>query len=117
MQNADKAFERVVLSDRQYMIFPVEQQDIDRFSVGLEITYERQCRIIFDSKAGKVIKRPSVVQQTIDFLTDAMMKQQLKPGDKIPTETELAETLGIARNSVREAIKMLVFLIRSLSFF
>lgn len=31
----------------------------------------------------------------------------LKPGDRLPTEQELAETLGISRGMVREAIKVL----------
>ena len=55
-------------------------------------------------------ERPSVVQIVIDSLTEAMIQGELRPGDKIPTELELSEQLGIARNSVREAIKMLAFL-------
>lgn len=58
----------------------------------------------------KKVKNPSVVQQVIDSLTDAMIQKELRPGDKIPTENELSESLGVARNSVREAIKILVFL-------
>ena len=46
----------------------------------------------------------------IDSLTEAMIQKELRPGDKIPTENELSESLGVARNSVREAIKILVFL-------
>ena len=34
----------------------------------------------------------------------------LKPGDKIPTEMALSEQLGVARNSIREAIKILVYI-------
>ena len=58
----------------------------------------------------KRVKNPSVVQQVIDSLTEAMIQKELRPGDKIPTENELSESLGVARNSVREAIKILVFL-------
>ena len=58
----------------------------------------------------KRVKNPSVVQQGIDSLTEAMIQKELRPGDKIPTENELSESLGVARNSVREAIKILVFL-------
>ena len=46
----------------------------------------------------------------IDSLTEAMIQKELRPGDKIPTENELSESLGVARNSVREAIKILGFL-------
>lgn len=58
----------------------------------------------------KRVKNPSVVQQVIDSLTEAMIQKELRPGDKIPTENDLSESLGVARNSVREAIKILVFL-------
>ena len=58
----------------------------------------------------KKIKRSSLVQVVIDRLTEAMINGELKPGDKIPTEMELAEQLGIARNTIREAIKILVYM-------
>lgn len=58
----------------------------------------------------KKVNNTSVVQQIIDALTDAMISRQLRPGDKIPTESELAEQMGVGRNSVREAIKILVYL-------
>ncbi len=58
----------------------------------------------------KKINRSSVVQTIIDNLTKAMLDGDLKPGDKIPTEMELSEELGVARNSVREAVKILVYL-------
>lgn len=58
----------------------------------------------------KKVNSESVVQQIINSLTEAMLSRQLRPGDKIPTETELAEELGVGRNSVREAIKILVYL-------
>lgn len=56
------------------------------------------------------INSQSIVQQVIDRLTQAMISGQLKPGQKIPTEVELSETLGVSRNSIREAIKIMVYL-------
>lgn len=56
------------------------------------------------------INTTSVVEQTISFLTDAITRRELRPGDKIPTEFELAEKLGVSRNTVREAVKTLVFM-------
>lgn len=44
----------------------------------------------------------------VQRITDALISGELKPGDKIPTETEFAENLGVGRNAVREAIKVLV---------
>ena len=58
----------------------------------------------------KNLKKESVVQSVINVLTDAMRNKELKPGDKIPPEPELAASLGIARSSVREAIKILTYL-------
>lgn len=57
----------------------------------------------------KKINQSSVVQQVIDALTGAMINKQLRPGDKIPTEIELAESMGVGRMSVREAVKVLVY--------
>ncbi len=62
---------------------------------------------------GSFLKRvnsESVVQLVINSLTDAMLHRELRPGDKLPTETELAESLGVGRNTIREAIKILVYL-------
>lgn len=58
----------------------------------------------------KNLKKESVVQSVINCLTDAMRSKELKPGDRIPPEPELASSLGVARSSVREAIKILTYL-------
>ena len=52
----------------------------------------------------------SVVQQIIDYLTSAIMRKEYVPGSRIPTEMELANLLGVSRNPVREAVKILVFM-------
>ena len=57
----------------------------------------------------KKIKNKSVVQTVVDSITKAIIAGELKPGDKIPTELELAESFGVGRNSIREAIKILVY--------
>ena len=56
------------------------------------------------------LKKESVVQSVINCLTDAMRNKELKPGDQIPPEPELAASLGVARSSVREVIKILTYL-------
>lgn len=58
----------------------------------------------------KNLKKESVVQSVINCLTDAMRSKELKPGDRIPPEPDLAASLGVARSSVREAIKILTYL-------
>lgn len=58
----------------------------------------------------KKLNNESVVQRVINCLTEGMIHKELRPGDKIPTELELSESLGVGRNSIREAIKILVYL-------
>jgi len=43
----------------------------------------------------------------MDQIVHYLLSGELKPGDKLPTEHEFAQQLGVGRNSVREAIKML----------
>ena len=52
----------------------------------------------------------SAVQQTINYLTGAIMRREYTPGSKIPTENDLADLVGVSRNTVREAVKILVFM-------
>lgn len=58
----------------------------------------------------KSLRTETVVQRVINSLTDGIISGELKPGDKLPTEPELAENFGIARTSVREAIKILAYM-------
>lgn len=51
--------------------------------------------------------RQPISLQIMDLLTNLLLSGELKPGDRLPTELELAQKLGVGRNSVREAIKML----------
>lgn len=53
------------------------------------------------------VSNESVVQQVINKITDAIISGELKPGDKLPPELELIETLQVSRNSLRSAIQTL----------
>ncbi len=50
----------------------------------------------------------SAVQTVVDRLTQGIINGQLMPGDRIPTENELAENFGVGRNTVREAVRTLI---------
>jgi GntR family transcriptional repressor for pyruvate dehydrogenase complex len=41
-------------------------------------------------------------------ITELISSEDLKPGDRLPTEHELSEQLGVSRTVVREAVKVLV---------
>ncbi|NLY74975.1 MAG: FadR family transcriptional regulator [Firmicutes bacterium] len=53
------------------------------------------------------IQSKTVVQQIIDKITQSLIKGELKPGDRLPPEPELASQLGVSRTSLREALKTL----------
>ncbi|MCR5090583.1 MAG: GntR family transcriptional regulator [Oscillospiraceae bacterium] len=55
----------------------------------------------------QAIKNSSVVDAVKDWITDQLIKGNLRPGSRLPTEAELCANLGASRNSVREAIKQL----------
>ena len=59
------------------------------------------------AKLETAIGRPSVVNLVLERVKDALISQELKPGDKLPTEMELCKSLNVGRTSVREAVKML----------
>ncbi|MGI6778440.1 MAG: FadR/GntR family transcriptional regulator [Acetivibrionales bacterium] len=50
----------------------------------------------------------SIVDRIITRITNAIISGELLPGQQIPTESELCESMHVSRNSVREAIKALV---------
>lgn len=58
----------------------------------------------------QTIRRPKVREQVSEQIKQYIVSEKLMPGDRLPTETQLAETFGISRLSVREATKTLEFL-------
>ena len=58
--------------------------------------------IVFQS-----IQQPTVVDQIIDIIKDALIRGELSSGQKLPSEPELARQLGVGRSAVREALKVL----------
>lgn len=57
---------------------------------------------------NRKLKRPQLLYQAVqDEVKSYILEHALMPGDALPPETELAEQLGVSRNSVREAVKSL----------
>ena len=59
---------------------------------------------IFYEKASK---RESAVDIVVNNIKQLLIDRRLKPGDKLPSELEISEGLGVSRGSVREAMKIL----------
>jgi DNA-binding GntR family transcriptional regulator len=56
---------------------------------------------------GLKIRRASTAEQIADALRGLMMRGELQPGSRL-REVPLANSLGVSRNTVREAIRLLV---------
>lgn len=56
-------------------------------------------------EAAKLNKK--TYQYVFDYFSDQILSGRLKLNDKIPPEREIAENLGVSRNSVREVMHML----------
>ncbi|MGL5440438.1 MAG: FadR/GntR family transcriptional regulator [Filifactoraceae bacterium] len=54
------------------------------------------------------LQKKSVVEEIIDQIINGILTNKFLPGEKIPTEQELANAMGVSRNSVREAVKTLI---------
>lgn len=49
----------------------------------------------------------AVTDEAIERLKSMIISGQLRPGDRLPREADLANTLGLSRNSLREAVRAL----------
>lgn len=58
----------------------------------------------------KVADNQTVVQKITNQLLQQLIDGKLLPGQRLPTEPEFAEQLGVGRNSLREAMKKLTAL-------
>ncbi|WP_219461980.1 FadR/GntR family transcriptional regulator [Nonomuraea rhizosphaerae] len=52
----------------------------------------------------------AVTDAAIDKIKQMILSGELKPGDRLPKEADLAERLGLSRNSLREAVRALALI-------
>ncbi len=66
---------------------------------------------VMDSLADKplyrTVKTSRLYEQIVQQVEDSILKGQLKPGHQLPAERELAQSFGVSRTAVREAMKTL----------
>ena len=53
------------------------------------------------------VSRPRAYREVIEQILDAVISGDLRVGDRLPTERDVAAQLGISRTSVREAMRVL----------
>ena len=51
--------------------------------------------------------RMSTTDLVIQKIKQLLLERKLKPGDPLPSESQLSETMGVSRGSIREAMKVL----------
>jgi len=56
------------------------------------------------------INRLSVPEEIIADIKQKIIDGELRPGDKLPSENKLATMFGVGRGTIREAIKVMIFL-------
>jgi GntR family transcriptional repressor for pyruvate dehydrogenase complex len=52
----------------------------------------------------------AVTDEAIDHIKEMIVSGELRPGDRLPREADLAERLGLSRNSLREAVRALALI-------
>src|ERR1700729_2691488 len=57
--------------------------------------------------AGNAVQTRSAYRPGYERIAEQILRSDLRPGDRMPTENEIAAQLGTSRTVVREAIKIL----------
>lgn len=55
----------------------------------------------------RAVKTSRLFEQIVQQVEDSILRGQLKPGDQLPAERDLAQHFGVSRTAVREAVKTL----------
>jgi GntR family transcriptional regulator, transcriptional repressor for pyruvate dehydrogenase complex len=55
----------------------------------------------------KPVRRFRTHEQVLQQVEEQILRGRLRPGDRLPPERQLAETLGVSRSAVREALRVL----------
>ncbi len=63
---------------------------------------------VTEMRKQEPIRTKSIVEQATDRIIANIINGLFVPGEKLPNEYELMDSMGISRNSIREAIKILV---------
>src|SRR3977135_526624 len=53
----------------------------------------------------RAVKTSRLYEQIVQQVEESILKGQLKPGDQLPAERDLAQSFGVSRTAVRDAVK------------
>jgi len=60
-----------------------------------------------DKPLYRAVRTSRLYEQIVEQVEQSILKGQLKPGDQLPAERDLAQSFGVSRTAVREAVKTL----------
>ncbi len=63
-----------------------------------------------DSITYPKIRQKTIVTQVMEKIREFIASGEVKPGDRLPTESQLAQMFGVGRSSIREAVKVFNYL-------
>lgn len=61
----------------------------------------------FDQSVGHIVRAPKTAELISNYLRTRIVRGELKPGEKLPSEARLMEQFGVSRPTLREAFRIL----------
>ncbi|GHU18264.1 hypothetical protein FACS1894163_10080 [Spirochaetia bacterium] len=83
--------------------------DPDDFAKNIELFLGETLEVQRDriTVSRKVSSSEVLVQGVSDFLMEAVMRGEMRPGSKLPSDRELSARFGVGRTTLREALRVL----------
>ena len=104
-----------IIADKLSVDANIFQLSPDAFAKNIELFIETQLNSGNSSTnitdLAHMVQKTSYVETLVhvmcDYLTDSLIAGNLKPGDKLPSDRNLAVMFGVGRTAIREALKVL----------
>ena len=97
--------DKSVFSDQQSRLPTVHLRYSSRTRAGVPAAFAP--RPAGDRFVYKQVRASRLYEQIVQQIEESIVKGDLKPGDQLPAERELAQRFGVSRTAVREAVKAL----------
>jgi len=98
---------RLSMDPETFFMEPDEfAKNLDLFLENI-LPHENKTLVDISKLVKKTSRVEKIVQVLSDYIMDAILVGELKPGDKLPSDRALSEMLHIGRSSLREAMKVL----------
>ena len=96
------------IAKKMHVDKPVFLMDPDDFARNIELFFgpalDKQQETV---PARKVTATEALVQSISDYLMDALIQGEMRPGSKLPSNRDLSARFGVGRTTLREALQVL----------